>query len=155
MAHQPWLLYKGNKRWRHVLVSFSSSVTNIQNLPPTLSFNGRLQYFNFRELCQERKKSQRISISKNGSKKPILVLNQIQKIQKYSYQLVQIMFKLQCQRVIQKVLLRLNRTRKQKFDQSRSRGKKFRDHQHRKFQLLKKGHNLASRSKYNLDQRAE
>ena len=137
-----------------VLVSFSSSVTNIKNLPPTLRFSGRFQYFNFRELYQERKKNQTISISKNGSKKHILVHNQIRKIQKYSYQLVQIMFMLQCQKVIQRVLLRLNRTQRQRFDQSRNRGKNFRDHQRRKFQLLKKGHNLASRSKYNLDQRA-
>ena len=146
-----YLLFKSN--------SFSSSATNIQNLPLTLRknlrFNRRFQYFNFRELYQERKKSQKISISKNGSKKHILVLNQIQKIQKYLYQLVQIMFKLQCQTVIQKVPLRQNQIQKQKFDQSQNRGKNVRDHQRRKFQLLKKGHNLASRSKYNLDQRAE
>ena len=134
-------------------VIFSISVTNIQKLSP--NFNGHFLYFNFRELYQERKKSQRIFMSKNGSKKHILVLNQIRKIQKYLYQLVQIMFKLQCQTVIQKVPLRQNRTQKQKFDQSQNRGKNVRDHQHRKFQLLKKGHNLASRSKYNLDQRAE
>ena len=96
-----------------------------------------------------------MSMSKNGSKKHILIPIQIRKIQKYWYQLVQIMYKLQCQTVIQKVPLRQNRTQRQKFVQSQNRGKNVRDRQHRKFQLLKKGHNLVSRNKYNLDQRAE